>query len=143
MVNLLQPNGEIKLWEDFVNCCKLGFVDELVTVNVNFMGNFHVVVEENYAGCYQEQRKQVFGRSPSSMILNFKGDGNESSSEECLVSDIYIQVANKISPGALRRQRKKEKERMERRRWEPEHFVKIVNPSPVPGRPLQGLWKVL
>ncbi|KAK6939726.1 hypothetical protein RJ641_029257 [Dillenia turbinata] len=42
---------------------------------------------------------------------------------------------------ASRRQRRREKERQGRRKWEPEHFVKIVNCSPTVSRPLQGLWK--
>lgn len=147
MVNFLQPNGEIKLWDDFFKCCQLGFVEDFVSVNVNFMGGCHVLVEENYASFYPEYRSIVLGKSPSLLNLNSRTeDGGEGSSEECLVTEMYTQLANKISPGgerAWRKQRKKEKERQGRRRWEPEHFVKIVDFSPTPARPLQGLWKVL
>ncbi|KAJ0086145.1 hypothetical protein Patl1_08810 [Pistacia atlantica] len=144
IVNFLQLNGEIKLWDDFVKCCQLGFIEDLVSVNVNFMGSFHVLVEENYANYYRELGKPVFGRSPSSMDLNSRGDDSDGSSGECLVTEMYMQFANRISPvgdRAWRRQRRKEKERLGKRRWEPEHFVKIMDCSPTPSRPLQGLWK--
>lgn len=146
IVNLLEINREIKLWDDFVKCCQCGFVEDFVSVNVNFMGGCHVLVEENYASFYPEYRTDVFGRSPSSTNLNSRADDGDGSSEECLVTEMYTQLANRISPGgerAWRRQRRKEKERQGRRRWEPEHFVKIVNCSPTLTRPLQGLWKVL
>ncbi|XP_043709111.1 F-box protein At3g12350 isoform X2 [Telopea speciosissima] len=67
--------------------------------------------------------------------------------DDCLMSEIYQSLANRTSPGSgdrsSRRQRKKGKERQGRRKWEPEHFVKIVNCNPTPSRPLQGLWKGL
>ncbi|KAL5777589.1 hypothetical protein ACOSP7_010515 [Xanthoceras sorbifolium] len=144
IVNFLQLNGEIKLWDDFGKCFQSGFVEDLVSVNVNFMGGHHVLVEENYANYHQEHRKHLFASSPSSMDLNSGGDDSEGSSGECVVTEIYTQLANRISPGgdrAWRRQRRREKERLGKRRWEPEYFVKIVNCSPTPARPLQGLWK--
>lgn len=147
IVNFLQLNGEIKLWDDFVKCCQLGYIEDLVSVNVNFMGSSHILVEENYANYYRELGKPVFGRSPNLMDLNSRGDDSEgSSSGELSVTEMYMQFANRISPfgdRAWRRQRRKEKERLGKRRWEPEHFVKIVDCSPTPSRPLQGLWKVL
>lgn len=62
------------------------------------------------------------------------------------MSEMYQYFANRTSPPAggeraSRRQRRREKERQGRRRWEPEHLVKIVHCSPTPSRPLQGLWK--
>ncbi|CAL9006427.1 unnamed protein product [Prunus brigantina] len=36
---------------------------------------------------------------------------------------------------------RREKEKQARRKLEPQHFVKIVDCSPTPTRPLQGLWK--
>ncbi|XP_044510048.1 F-box protein At3g12350 isoform X1 [Mangifera indica] len=145
IVNFLQLNGEIKLRDDFVKCCQLGYIEDLVSVNVNFVGSSHILVEENYANYYRELGKPVFGRSPSLMDLNSRGDNSEgSSSGELSVTEMYMQFANRISPfgdRAWRRQRRKEKERLGKRRWEPEHFVKIVDCSPTPSRPLQGLWK--
>lgn len=64
-----------------------------------------------------------------------------------LMSEIYQYFANRTSPEgdkASRRQRKKDREKLGRRRlWGAEHFVKIANYQPTPSRPLQGLWKVL
>ncbi|KAK2660126.1 hypothetical protein Ddye_006659 [Dipteronia dyeriana] len=145
IVNYLKLDGEIKLWDDFVKCCQFGLVEDLVSVNVNFVGACHVLVEENYANFYQVHRKHLSERSPNSVIHNSSGDDSEGNSGECLVTEMYYtQLANKISPGgdrAWRRQRRRERERLGKRRWEPEHFVKIVNCSPTPARPLEGLWK--
>ncbi|CAK9155438.1 unnamed protein product [Ilex paraguariensis] len=118
--------------------------NELVPVNVSFMGKSHVVVEENLGFSYS---------NPVQRVLN---SGNVRG-EECgvveevagsppdrLMSEIYQYFANRTSPGgngAARRQRRREKERQGRRKWEPEHFVKIENCSPTASRPLQGLWK--
>ncbi|KAI8004089.1 F-box protein [Camellia lanceoleosa] len=60
------------------------------------------------------------------------------------MSEIYQYFANRTSPSgdrASRKQRKREKGRQGRKKLEPEHFVKIANCSPMPSRPLQGLWK--
>ncbi|XP_042484901.1 F-box protein At3g12350 [Macadamia integrifolia] len=61
-----------------------------------------------------------------------------------MMSEIYQFYANRTIPGSgdrsSRRQRKKGKERLGRRKWETEHFVKI-NCTPTQSRPLQGLWK--
>lgn len=93
----------------------------LVPVDVNFMGNGHIMVEEN------PQKSPVC-----------KG----SSSDEDVVSEMYTQLANRTSPGGdRRRKRKKEKERQGRIKWEPEHFIKVSDFSPTLARPLQGLWK--
>lgn len=94
----------------------------LVPVDVNFMGNGHIMVEEN------PQKSPVC-----------KG----SSSDEDVVSEMYTQLANRTSPGGDRRRKmKKEKERQGRIKWEPEHFIKVSDFSPTLARPLQGLWKV-
>ncbi|KAJ4961615.1 hypothetical protein NE237_021525 [Protea cynaroides] len=65
--------------------------------------------------------------------------------DDRLMSEIYQFFANRTSPGSgdrsSRRQRRRDKERQGRRKWEPEHFMKIVNCTPTPLRPLQGLWK--
>ena len=61
------------------------------------------------------------------------------------MADIYRHFANPWSPGGdrSRRQRRREKERLARWKWESQHFFKIVNCSPTPERPLQGIWKVV
>jgi hypothetical protein len=139
-VNLLDPDGRADLNLDFGD----NGLNELIPVNVCFMGKTHFVVEEN-----------LFGRnSPSGEDCGFGGEdwigvrsasGSPRSPPDRLMLEIYQHLANRVSPGSdrSRRQRRKEKERMARRKWEPEHFVKIVNCSPTAARPLQGLWKVL
>ncbi|XP_074264055.1 F-box protein At3g12350-like [Silene latifolia] len=145
---------------------------ELVRVNVNFMGNRHLVLEES--GIWNGNGNGN-GGSPIS-IINGNGNGygrngsfghlseNNGVDLENLVgvgvgvgvevgsppdrvtSEMYQYFANRTSPGAggeraWRRQRRREKERQGRRKWDPEHLVKIVHWSPTPCRPLQGLWK--
>lgn len=135
-VNLLDPDGQADFDSE----------NELIPVNLSFMGKTHFVVEENQ-----------FRRSSS--YANLSGGGGDDcggagedligssppgSLPDRLVTEIYQRFANRTSPGSerSRRQRRKEKERLARmRKWEPEHFVKIVNCSPSPSRPLQGLWK--
>lgn len=104
----------------------------LVPVDVNFMGNGHIMVEEN-----REEEKSPVCKGSSS------GD-DEESSEDVVVSEMYTQLANRTSPGGDRRRRKmkKEKERQARIKWEPEHFIKVSDFSPTLAKPLQGLWKV-
>ncbi|KAL8126990.1 F-box protein At3g12350-like [Apium graveolens] len=118
--------------------CKVGgfddlgcFENELIRVSVNFMGNCHFVVEENVC----------FDKGGDTMSL---GDKMMESVGNQLMSDMYQYFANRTSPGGerwARRQKRKEKERKSGKKWEPEHYVKIVNCSPTPSRPLQGLWK--
>ncbi|KAG4953602.1 hypothetical protein JHK87_039196 [Glycine soja] len=100
---------------------------ELVAVDVSFMGKTHFVVEE----------KRVRGGDDDVVVAE------SGSPPERLMAEIYQHFANPRSPGSdrSRRQRRREKERLYGRKWEPQHFVKIVNCSPTPARPLQGLWK--
>lgn len=145
-VNLLDPDGKR---------CRFpseGAVQDrdLIPVKVCFSGNSHLVVEENMLG--SGSSRIAFGRSSSSVNLT---DGEEEVSgadnnglprslPERDMSEIYQYFANRMSPGGngnSRRQRKREKERRGRK-WDPEHFVKIMNCSPTSSRPLQGLWKV-
>ncbi|CAN7008680.1 unnamed protein product [Brassica rapa subsp. trilocularis] len=101
----------------------------LVPVDVNFMGNGHIMVEEN--PCFFREEQKSKGSS--------SGDDDES---EDVVSEMYTQLANRTSPGGdRRRKRKKEKERQARIKWEPEHFIKVSDFSPTLAKPLQGLWK--
>lgn len=123
-VNFLDPECRLELSNDVVNT-----ENELIPVNVSFIGKCHVVIEENVG----VRREEYGGES-----------GSPGSLPDRLMSDIYQYFANRTSPGgdrASRRQRRREKERQGRRKWEAEHFVKIVNCSPTPSRPLQGLWK--
>ncbi|GKB87224.1 F-box protein [Tanacetum coccineum] len=103
--------------------------DELVSVDVNHMGQFHIVIEERVG----------FGGNGN--VGNDELVGLESGSPpDRITSEIYQYFANRTSPSA-RRQRRREKERNGNKKWEAEHFVKIVNYSPTSLRPLQGLWK--
>lgn len=161
VVNFLDPNGRADLSPELFD---LGFEPEaeLIPVSVSFMGRTHFIVEEdfNFVGfncCNDEKkRKKGFRRSSSGVNLSGGGGGGDDcgvgedvsgspgSLPDRLMVEIYQHFANRTSPGSdkSRRQRRKEKERLARRKWEPEHFVKIVNCSPTESRPLQGLWKV-
>ncbi|CAL9750876.1 unnamed protein product, partial [Musa acuminata subsp. burmannicoides] len=111
---------------------------DLLPVTVSFMGCNHFVVEENrsyYADAWAEDSNGF-----PVEVLGTEG----TSPPDRLMSEIYRYFANRTSPGsdkALRRQRKKERERFGRRRWDTQHFVKINNYYPTVERPLQGLWK--
>lgn len=152
IVNYLDPVGKVELSENVMNLDDLGVVEsELVPVNVNFVGRTHVVVEENgTAFGYSCNSPQNRGFKKVSSSGNMKEEEYEDlcvspgSLPDRLMSDIYQYFANKTSPGgngSARRQRRRERERQGRRKWEPENYVKIVNCSPTPARPLQGLWK--
>lgn len=151
--NFLDPDGKLEFSENLVDSVEMGNLEnELVPVNLSFMGKCHFVVEENvnYYGSSTS--------SPSGAIAigkmsygNIKREeyeevsGSPGSLPDRLMSEIYQYFANRTSPGgngSSRRQRRREKERQARRKLEPEHFVKIVDCSPMPSRPLQGLWKV-
>ncbi|KAL7175648.1 hypothetical protein ACSBR2_029279 [Camellia fascicularis] len=159
-VSFLDPECRFELFDDLVKSGELGLLEnELVPVNVSFMGKNHVVVEENLSFAYSNSNSNSLeGRqiefSSVSSSGNLRGDedgavedviGAESGSPgSLLMSEIYQYFANRTSPGgdrALRKQRKREKWRQGRKKLEPEHFVKIANCSPTPSRPLQGLWK--
>lgn len=154
IVNYLDPVGKVELSENVMNLDDLGFAEsELVPVNVNFVGRAHVVVEENVTAfgysCSSPQNRGFKNVSSSGNIREEEYEDlcvSPGSLPDRLMSDIYQYFANKTSPGgngSARRQRRRERERQGRRKWEPEDYVKIVNCSPTPARPLQGLWKVL
>ncbi|XP_055835555.1 F-box protein At3g12350 [Solanum dulcamara] len=152
IVNYLDPVGKVELSENVMNLDDLGFAEsELVPVNVNFVGRTHVVVEENGTAfgysCNSPQNRGFKNVSSSGNIREEEYEDlcvSPGSLPDRLMSDIYQYFANKTSPGgngSARRQRRRERERQGRRKWEPEDYVKIVNCSPTPARPLQGLWK--
>ncbi|PIA29368.1 hypothetical protein AQUCO_06000023v1 [Aquilegia coerulea] len=157
-VSFLDPDCRFESSNDFViTATELGVLDsdELVSVSVNFIGKIHMVVEENQTFFSSSSSSSGYyspeGRKSSFSDLRVEDDdvnGIESTSPgglpDRLRSEIYQYFANRTSPSgdrASRRQRKKERERMGKRKWESEHFVKIVNSSPTPSHPLQGLWK--
>lgn len=160
-ISFLDPDGKIESSDDFVNAVQAGFLEsELIPVHVSFIGKYHVVVEENLSFAYlnsQEPNNTGIRRSSSSNSVRAEDigvveemigaeSGSPGSLPDRFMSEIYQHFANRTSPGgdrASRRQRRREKERQGRRKWVPEHFVKINNCSPTPSRPLQGLWKVL
>ncbi|KAF6172745.1 hypothetical protein GIB67_000803 [Kingdonia uniflora] len=129
-LNFLDTDCKFELKGDFEKAVELGLSDtDLVAVRVSFIGNNHVVVEENFGHV-----EDVIGEESMS----------PGSIPDHLMLNIYQYFANRTSPGgdrASRRQRRRERERHGRRKWEPEHFVKIVYCCPTLSRPLQGLWK--
>ncbi|XP_065880941.1 F-box protein At3g12350 isoform X2 [Euphorbia lathyris] len=135
IVNYLDPDGNTSGQSD-----ELGFLEmDLLPVNVNFIGDFHFSVEENLG----------FASPTCSSPTNSKGEcdaasnGYESGSPGSLpeTSEMYQYYANRTR--TWRKHRRREKEKQARRKWETEHFLKIVDSSPTPGRPLQGLWKMI
>ena len=162
VVNFLDPEGRSEISGDFVSSGSFDYSEnDLIPVNICFMGKTHFVVEEDLSFAYSksgEQRRNGVRRISSSENLvaedggGFGGDsieaefGSPGSLPDRLMSEIYQYFANRTSPvgdRASRRQRRREKERQARRKLEAQHFVKIVSCSPTPSRPLQGLWKVL
>ncbi|KAE8682800.1 F-box protein [Hibiscus syriacus] len=139
-----KPSGDFDRWLEFV-CLD----QNLVPANVNFMGKDHFIVEENSNFWNSCKSKDVLTRSSSSKNLIEDSDeviesGSAGSLPDRLVSEMYTYFSNRTSPvgdRACRRQRKKEKERQGMRKWEPEHFLKVVDCSPTPDKSLQGLWK--
>ncbi|KAK1412992.1 hypothetical protein QVD17_34659 [Tagetes erecta] len=131
VVNFLQPNESISLRIDPGLCSG----DELVSVDVNHLGECHIIIEERVA----------FGFSRNGNVMNEDVIGIESGSPpDRVTSEIYQHFANRTSPGgerSWRRQRRREKEKHGNKKWDSEHFIKIVNYTPTASRPLQGLWK--
>lgn len=127
IVNYLDPEGNVA---------------DRVMVNVNFIGDVHFSVEEHLAGF---GNGKGLGSSSKGGHEGEDGGSELGSSPETL--ELYQHYANRMSPGAdrsWRRQRRRERERQgKRRRWETEHFLKIIDSSPTLDRPLQGLWKVV
>ncbi|XP_057832252.2 F-box protein At3g12350 isoform X2 [Cryptomeria japonica] len=127
--------------------------DGLLPVKVDFVGKCHIAVEENGDANHNWSRNCQLGRSSSCWDLSKKKskelleDGDSYGSlPDRLQAEIYQYFATKVSLGgdrSARKQRRKEKEKAShgRRKWETEHFVKVVNCHPTPARPLQGLWK--
>ncbi|CAA0840716.1 F-box protein [Striga hermonthica] len=140
-VNYLDPDGSFSPTQEGM-IGELGFAEnELIRVSVSFIGERHVMVEENL-GFSGLGRVSNSGNLRDEEIENVYG-----SPPDKLMSEIYQYFANRTSPSGngvsrTRRQRRREKEKQGRlRKWEPEHFVKIVNCSPERDQPLQGLWK--
>ncbi|XP_052203660.1 F-box protein At3g12350-like [Diospyros lotus] len=137
-VSFLDPDCRSESAVDVVQSSEFSFREnELLAVNVYFMGKCHLVVEENinfaYSNSMEEKKFSFVEESGSPVRL-----------PDPLMSEIYQYFANRTSPGGdrvARRQRRREKEKQGRRKWDPEHFVKVINWSPTPSKPLQGLWK--
>ncbi|XP_071737624.1 F-box protein At3g12350 [Rutidosis leptorrhynchoides] len=130
IVNYLEPYCGFQLDSSLISIVENGLVSslegiDLVNVNVNHIGEYHIVIEERVG----------FGLSGNLNVAN-EEIGFESGSPP---TEVYQYFANRTSP--VGRQRRREKERNWNKKWESEHFVKIVNYCPTDLRPLQGLWK--
>ncbi|KAJ9186840.1 hypothetical protein P3X46_002369 [Hevea brasiliensis] len=138
-VNFLDPDGHSNGLSGESGSLEMDWIP----VNVNFIGDIHFSVEENVGLAYSRSSgaptsKGEYGGDASNGLES----GSPGSSPETL--EMYQYYANRMSPGAdrsWRRQKKREKEKQGRKKWETEHFLKIVDSSPSPARPLQGLWK--
>ncbi|KAI3760711.1 hypothetical protein L1987_51110 [Smallanthus sonchifolius] len=140
IVNFLQPNSQLQLDSNPIELVVKNHPisthgSELVSVDVNHLGESHIIIEERVS----------FGFLRNLNAMNEDSIGIESGSPpDRLTSEMYQYFANRTSPGgerAWRRQRRREKEKHGNKKWDSEHFVKIVNHSPTISRPLQGLWK--
>ncbi|KAM7278991.1 hypothetical protein ACFE04_006125 [Oxalis oulophora] len=112
-------NGHTNQLGEFLDFSQLGvFENDLVSVNVNFIQSNYLLVEENRNRTSSlsggEENEDCVVGSPTDTL------------PDQFVSDMYVQIANKTSPGAdKRRHRRKEKERQGRKKWETEHFIKL------------------
>ncbi|GAB2269646.1 hypothetical protein Dimus_004571 [Dionaea muscipula] len=153
IVNYLDPDCRLWSVHDFGSSEK-----DLVQVDVSFMGKGHVLLEEskrtgiwgNNSGDFgspETRRGGGLGSLSGEDVSGLELKTLTGSPPSWLVSEIYRYLANRTSPGASgerawRRQRRREREKQQgKKRLEAQHFVKIVNCSPTPSRPLQGLWK--
>ncbi|XP_050209819.1 F-box protein At3g12350 [Mercurialis annua] len=144
IVNYVDPSGELRFQE----------MADLIAVYVNFIGDMHFSVEENVDFLYPNLKGECSNGSGgddvnvSTATTTSNCNGFECGSPGSLpeTSDMYEYYANRMSPGAdraMRKLRRKKKEKQGRKKWETEHFLKIVDSSPTLARPLQGLWKGL
>ncbi|XP_050364397.1 F-box protein At3g12350 isoform X2 [Argentina anserina] len=135
----LSPEGEVVNYLD----PETKFSDkDLVPVSLSLMGSTHFVVEEDVAGARPGSSAVIIEGAIGEDLIGY--DSGSPGTSPGSPSEIYQYFANRTSPGgerATRRQRRREKEKQLRRKLESQHFVKIVDCSPTPARPLQGLWK--
>ncbi|KAI8002800.1 F-box protein [Camellia lanceoleosa] len=104
-VSFLDPECRFELFDDLVKSGELGLLEnELVPVNVSFMGKNHVVVEENLSFAYS-----------NSNSLEGRQIGFSSVSRSLLMSEIYQYFANRTSPSGDRTSRKQRKREGEAR----------------------------
>ncbi|CAN0873309.1 F-box protein At3g12350 [Linum grandiflorum] len=134
ILNYLDPEGKSENW--IPGGLNGESESDLVNVNVNFIGDVHFSLEEEDGNRRRSSSGEESGEDA----------GLESGSPTGSLPEMYQYYANRSSPvgeRSLRRQRRREKQRQVRKRWETEHYLKIVDCSPTPSRPLQGLWKGL
>ncbi|GMI89677.1 hypothetical protein like AT3G12350 [Hibiscus trionum] len=134
------PTGGFDCWLDSVCSDQI-----LVPVTLNFMGNNHFMVEENpnfWRCCKRNSSSKNMIEHNEEIVLVGAYSGKPRSLPDRLVPEMYAYFANRTSPGgdkSWRRQRKKEKERQGRRKWESEHFLKLIDCLPTGDRPMQSL----
>ncbi|KAG0478208.1 hypothetical protein HPP92_012927 [Vanilla planifolia] len=120
---------------DYPACLDKALSDsDVIPVTISFMGCKHFIIEESLSFCGDQQLDDP------DRVLGLEAG----SPPDRLMSEIYQYFANRTISGGekySRKMRKKVKERLGKRSWKAEHFVRIANSCPTPDRPLQGLWK--
>lgn len=137
----------------------------LLSVDVHFVGDHHVVIEEILRRCTLAVNELAeaatvasFASSHSVAELARRSPCSSGSDTESFSGsppgsfqyEMYQFLASKVTSAggerAVRKQKRRDKERARiqgRGVFEPQHYVKVIHACPTIARPLQGLWKGL
>ncbi|XP_073134615.1 F-box protein At3g12350-like [Henckelia pumila] len=144
-LNYLDMNGTLSLSDKdlFRQDSEKLRATELIVADIDLHGNGYLLISENPRFLAFRQRLST-GNDMAEFEEVYR------SPPDGLMAQIYRTLAKKVkvtgtttSKKEMKRIRKREKEklRLSVLPWESEHFEKIIDCSPSPSRPLQGLWK--
>ncbi|KZV45131.1 F-box protein [Dorcoceras hygrometricum] len=139
-LSYLDMNETLSLTDKDLSCGhseKLRSAAGLILVNIDLCENGVLSLREDRQ--YLEFRKRV--QTPNRREVY---DAVYRSPPDKLMSQIFKILESKVSVTDYPKQGRKERQpRQQQRvcRWRTQQFIKIMNPSPTPSRPLQGLWK--